>query len=75
MEKRIEEFSERDAHVHGRSRFDGNRDRLRACLDLLCETNTIRALPIPEMMVGRPPSPRYSVRPDLTDGRESGVIR
>ena len=74
MDKSIEEFSERDAHVHGRSRFDGNKDRLRACLDLLCETNTIRALPIPEMTVGRPPSPRYSVRPDLTDGRESGVI-
>jgi len=74
IEKGIEEFSERDAQVHGRSRFDGNKDRLRACLDLLCETITIRALPIPEMTAGRPPSPRYLVRPDLSDGPETGVI-
>jgi hypothetical protein len=74
IEKGIEEFSERDAQSHGRSRFDGNKDRLRACLDLLCETNTIRVLPIPEIKAGRPPSPRYLVRPDLADGRERGVI-
>jgi replicative DNA helicase len=74
IEKGIEEFSERDAQGHGRRRFDGNRERLRACLDLLCESNTIRALPIPERSIGRPPSPRYLVRPDLCDGLESGVI-
>ena len=73
-ERQITEFSERDAQNHGRRRFDGNKDRLRACLDLLCDTNTIRALPVPEMTAGRPPSPRYQVRPDLGDGPTSGVI-
>jgi hypothetical protein len=74
LERGIIEFSERDAQNHGRRRFDGNKERLRACLDLLCDSNTIRALPVPEMTAGRPPSPRYMVRPDLGDRRESGVI-
>ena len=75
LERNIDEFSERDAQNHGRRRFDGNKDRLRACLDLLCDSNTIRALPIPDMTAGRPPSPRYAVRPDLHDGRERGVFQ
>ncbi|MDZ4851260.1 MAG: YfjI family protein, partial [Pirellulaceae bacterium] len=50
-ERASTEFSQRDAQVHGRSRFDGEPRRLIEALELLADRGWIRALPMP------PPAP------------------
>ena len=80
-QNRLREFSQRDAHVHGRSRFDAKPERLQAAFELLTECNVVRPMePEPSKKPGRPPSPRFAVNPDVTGDapkspeRESGVV-
>ncbi|TWT79121.1 hypothetical protein CA13_05190 [Planctomycetes bacterium CA13] len=65
-ESGLREFSRRDAHVHGRARFDGEPNRLDDALELLVDRGWIR--PVTEdssIRRGRPASPRFSVHPEI----------
>lgn len=60
----LAEFSQRDAHSHGRYRFDGEPQRLKDTLELMVDRGWIR--PVGGDVTrkrGRPVSPRYEVHP------------
>ena len=64
-EQGLSEFTRRDAHTHGRARFDSEPERLARALDLLSDRGWIRRIAdgTPDGP-GRPPSPRFIVRPE-----------
>lgn len=63
------EFTRRDAQNHGRSRFDGEPEKLDDALELLVERGWIRPIATTERPgAGRKPSPRYAVNPAITGG-------
>ncbi|MCR9294060.1 MAG: DUF3987 domain-containing protein [bacterium] len=58
------EFSKRDAHQHGRSRFDSRLDALNCALETLIDHGIIRALPSEQSgNRGRPASPKFEINP------------
>ena len=68
------EFTRRDAQNHGRSRFDGEPEKLDDALELLVERGWIRPIATTERPgPGRKPSPRYAVNPAIAGGRIAPV--
>lgn len=66
------EFSRRDVHVHARSRFDGEREKLDDALELLVDRGWIRHLsPIERSGPGQKPSPRFEVNPVIAMRRSA----
>jgi len=69
------EFNRRDVGQFGRSRFDGEPDKLDDALELLVERGWIRPMATIERDgAGRKPSPRYTVNPAMAGGRIAPVI-
>ncbi len=64
------EFTRRDVHVHARSRFDGEPDKLDAALDVLTDRGWIRPIATTERnSAGRKPSPKFTVNPAIAGGQ------
>ncbi len=68
-ERASPEVTRRDAHVHGRARFDGEPERLDDAIELLVERGWLRPMVAAQSRAGRPASPRYAVHP-LLSGKE-----
>jgi len=65
-ERGLSEFTRRDAHNHGRARFDSEPVRLNDALELLADRGWIKRIAdVAPVAPGRPPSPRFIVRPEL----------
>ena len=68
------EFSRRDAHNHGRSRFDGEPEKLDDAIELLVERGWIRPMVLDKRPgPGQKPSPRYAVNPAIAIGRTAPI--
>ncbi len=64
------EFTRRDVGQFGRSRFDGDPEKLDDAIELLAERGWIRPIATTERHgAGRKPSPRYAVNPAIAAGR------
>lgn len=64
------EFSRRDVHVHARSRFDGQPEKLDDALELLAERGWIRPIATPKRAgPGQKQSPKFAVNPAIAGGR------
>ncbi len=63
-------FTRRDVGQFGRSRFDGDPDKLDDAIDLLIERGWIRPIPTTKRAgPGQKPSPRFAVNPAIAAGR------
>ena len=69
------EFTRRDVGQRGRSRFDGEPEKLDDAIELLVDRGWIRPIATTERPgAGRKPSPKYAVNPAIVGGRIAPVI-
>ena len=74
-EHSLNRLTRRDAHNHGRRRFDGEPERLDTALILLVDRGWLRAVPggMPDGP-GRPPSPLFDVHPEALRSNVAPVV-